>query len=160
MNTVFDAQAAIVKVQSGITLDLLVLDLPKDHADGLQILHILRRSRPGLPVVLIGHSGDVQRKQDSIRMGARDYLMRPLEGHQLEMVILQNLSGMDDGAETDIASGDVDLWGHKSLRSLLQSVKEEAEKKRNRNGSGEDALESKGGGTIAQDELSVGSVQN
>lgn len=128
MNTVFDAEAAIVKVQSGITLDLLVLDLPKDHADGLEILHMFRRSRPTLPVVLIGHSGDVHRKQESIRVGARGYLMRPLEDHQLDAVILESLSGVDDTTETDIASGDVDLWGHKSLRSLLQRVKEETEK--------------------------------
>ena len=128
MNTVFGAQAAIVKVQSGITLDLLVLDLPKDHADGLEILHMFRRSCPTLPVVLIGHPGDVHRRQESIRMGARDYVMRPLEGHQLEKVILENLSGVDDSSETDIANDDVDLWGHNSLRSLLQSVKEKTEK--------------------------------
>ena len=89
-----------VKVQSGITLDLLVL-IFEDHADGLEILHMFRRSRPTLPVVLIGHSGDVHRKQESIRVGARGYLMRPLEDHQLDAVILESLSGVDDTTETD-----------------------------------------------------------
>ena len=86
-----DPWEAIDRAQSGAPLDLLLLDLPQGNAEGLHSLRWLRRLRPALPIILIGHSDDNGRKQESIRMGARDYLIRPLEDRQLEMVI-QHLS--------------------------------------------------------------------
>ncbi len=112
IDTASDAQTAIDKVESGIALNLLVLDLPKAQGEGLQILQSLRRIRPTLPVVLIGHPDDVERKQESIRMGVCDYVVRPFEDHQLEAVILENLSEMVDKAETDIASDGVEPLGN------------------------------------------------
>lgn len=103
-----NAWEAIDKVQSGVTLDLLLLDLPVGDAEGLRILHWLRRLRPALPIVLISYPDDVDRKQESIRMGTRDYLVRPIADRQLEMVIQHNLSAAYEAAETEIASDDVE----------------------------------------------------
>jgi two-component system, NtrC family, response regulator AtoC len=103
-----NAWEAMDEVQSGATLDLLLLDLPQGGAEALHILHRVRRLRPALPIILIGHPGDVDRKQESIRMGARDYLTRPLDDHQLEMVIQRNLSMVCEATETDITSEDVE----------------------------------------------------
>lgn len=137
-----DAWDAIDKVHSGTVPDLLVLDMPSDPGDGLQILRTLRRIYPALPLVLIGHAGDHGREQEALRMGARDYLHRPLSDRQLEMAIRHNLSAKHDEARAAASAGLQDengqvssahepregICGHKSLRSLLQSVKEETEK--------------------------------
>ena len=103
-----NAWEAIDKVQSGATLDLLILDMPMGDAGGRHILHWLRRLRPALPIVLIGHPDDVDRKQESIRMGARDYLVRPIEERKLEMIIQQNLSMACEMGEAEIMSDDVE----------------------------------------------------
>jgi two-component system, NtrC family, response regulator AtoC len=103
-----NAWEAMERVQSGITPDLLLLDLPQGDADGLHILRWLRRLRPALPIILIGHPDDNGRKQEAIRMGARDYLAKPLNERQLELVIGQYLSQACESSETDITSDDVE----------------------------------------------------
>lgn len=130
-----DVWDAMNRVQSGVTLDLLLLDLPQGDGGGLQILRTLRRMRAALPVVLIGQPGDGDRKQEALRMGARDYITRSFEYDQLEGIIQHNLSAVTEGAEVDLRSemssprqARDGICGYKSLRSLLQGVKEEAER--------------------------------
>ena len=100
---------AMERVQSGVTPDLLLLDLPQGDVDGLHILRWLRRLRPALPIILIGHPGDVRRRQELIRVGARDYLVRPLDDRRLAMVIRSHLSSVCETIEADITSEDVEL---------------------------------------------------
>jgi two-component system response regulator AtoC len=100
---------AMELVQSGVTPDLLLLDLPQGDVDGLHILRWLRRLRPALPIILIGHPGDVRTRQELIRVGARDYLVRPLDDRRLAMVIRSHLSSVCETIEADITSEDVEL---------------------------------------------------
>jgi two-component system response regulator AtoC len=110
-----DPWEAMDRTQSGASFDLLLLDMPPGNADGLHSLRWLRRLRPALPIVLIGHSNDHDRKQESIRMGARDYLIRPLDHSQLEMVIQCNLSIAIQATEADITSDDVEQVSNESF---------------------------------------------
>jgi two-component system response regulator AtoC len=103
-----DPWEAISRAQSPATLDLILLDLPQEHGDGLHSLHWLRKLRPELPILLIGHPDDNDRKQEGIRMGARDYLVRPLEDGELELAIRRNLFTAKEGDEATIASEDVE----------------------------------------------------
>src|ERR1700683_5748172 len=60
-----DPWEAIDKAQSGATIDLLLLDMPQGSTEGLHSLRWLRRLRPALPMILIGHPDDNGRKQES-----------------------------------------------------------------------------------------------
>jgi two-component system, NtrC family, response regulator AtoC len=106
---------AMERVQSGARPDLFLLDLPQGDADGLHILRWLRRLRPGLPIILIGHPGDVRKRQDVIRLGARDYLIRPIDKRQLATVIRSHLSSVHEPIEADIMSEDVELISEDSF---------------------------------------------
>jgi DNA-binding NtrC family response regulator len=119
---VTDAWDALDKAHAASGFDVLVLDLPKPPSDGLEILRILQRFRPSLPAVLIGHPDDLDRRQEAARMGVHDYIARPLDPRQLELAIRRNLRVSASPQPFD------GICGYKSLRSLLQSVKEEAEK--------------------------------
>ncbi len=103
-----DPWEAIDRTQSGEPLDAIVLDLPQGNSEGLHSLRRLRRLRPEVPIILIGHPDDNGRKQEGIRMGARDYLLRPLEDRQLEMVIQRSLFTAGETFETDLTSEDVE----------------------------------------------------
>ena len=107
-----DAWDAIDKIHSGAVPDMLLLDMPNDPGDGLQILRTLRRIYPGLRLVLIGYAGDLERKQEAMRMGACEYLIRPFADRQLEMAIRHNLFAQTQEAETDITSDDVEPVGN------------------------------------------------
>jgi len=100
---------AMERVQSGTTPNLLLLDLPPGDADGLHMLRWLRRLRPALPIILLGHPDDVDKKREALRLGARDYLVRPVDDAQLEMVIRQHLSTAGEAIETEITSDDIEL---------------------------------------------------
>jgi two-component system, NtrC family, response regulator AtoC len=106
-----DILEAIDRILSRAQFDLLLLDQPEHGRDSLKSLRALRRLRPTLPMILIGHPDDADRRQESIRLGARDYLMRPLEDHQLGLVLRSNLSGADDRAEISLTSDDIESVG-------------------------------------------------
>jgi DNA-binding NtrC family response regulator len=108
LESVTNAWEAMERVQSGVTPDLLLLDMPNGDADGLHILRWLRRLRPALPIILIGYPDDVGKKHEAMRLGARDYLVRPLDDRQLEMVIRHHLSMAYEAIETDITSEDIE----------------------------------------------------
>jgi two-component system, NtrC family, response regulator AtoC len=110
-----DPWEAIDSAQSGATLDLLLLDVPQGSADGLHNLRWLRRLRPELPMILIGHPDDNCRMQESIRMGASDYLTRPIDDRQLEIAIQRNISCSSETAEADITSDDVEPISHETF---------------------------------------------
>ena len=100
---------AMERVQSGVTPDLLFLDLPRGDTDGLQVLRWLRRLRPELPIILICEPDDASKRQEGMRLGARDCLVRPLENQPFEAVIRRHLSAANAIVETNITSEDVEL---------------------------------------------------
>src|SRR5271166_5251608 len=99
---------AMERIQSGVTPDLLLLDLPRGDTDGFHILRWLRRLRPELPIILICDPGDKPKLQEAMRLGARDYLVRPLKSQAFEAVIRRHLSAASGTMETDITSDDVE----------------------------------------------------
>lgn len=103
-----NAWEAMDKVQSGMRLGLVLLDLPYGNGDGLHIVRWLRRLRPGLPIVVIGHPGDNGRKQELICMGVTEYLIRPLDERQLELVIQREFSESTNATVIDKLSDDVE----------------------------------------------------
>jgi two-component system response regulator AtoC len=108
LETVGSGWEALEFVQAGVTPDLLLLDLPRGDADSLHILRWLRRLRPNLPIILLCYPDDAGRKNEAIRLGAQDYLIRPLEDEHLESVIRGQLNSRSDGIEMELASEDIE----------------------------------------------------
>lgn len=102
---------AMQKVHSPLALDLLILDLSNDPAGCAHALKILARSRPQLPLVLIGPSGDLNRSQEVARLGASSCLARPLQESELEVAIQRSLSKAVESFEMEIGSDDVEPVG-------------------------------------------------
>jgi len=108
LDTVGSGWEALEFVQAGVTPDLLLLDLPRGDADSLHILRWLRRLRPNLPIILLCYPDDAGRKNEAIRLGAQDYLVRPVDDEQLESVIRGQLSSRNDTFDMDLASEDIE----------------------------------------------------
>jgi len=106
-----DSRKAIERTQSGAPLSAVVLDLPRGSAEDLLCLGLLRRMRPELPIILIGYEGDYGRQREGLRMGARDYLVRPLPDGRFETEIQHSLTAPGDRYGLDIASEDVEPVG-------------------------------------------------
>lgn len=106
---------AMERVQSGVTPDMLILDLPRIDSDGLHFLRWLRRIRPELPIIVICDQDDVATRQEALRLGARDCIIRPVEDQGLERVIRRHLFTEDDGLDVAITSDDVEAVGTDSF---------------------------------------------
>ncbi len=102
---------AIERVEAGITPDLLMLHLPLGDSDGLHFLRWMRRLRPQLPIILICEPDDTSKKQEAIRLGARDCLFRPLDDEKIERIIRRHLPASKTQTVTDITSDDVEPIG-------------------------------------------------
>jgi len=103
--------AAMERVQSGVSLHLLLLDVPLGDTDGLHLLRWLRRLRPELPIILISDRGDEAKQQEAIQLGARDCLVRPLEDQQFQRIIKHHLSAESSASEADITKPDMGQIG-------------------------------------------------
>lgn len=102
---------AVERVQSGVSPDVLILDLPRADTDALHFLRWLRRLRPELPIIVICDRNDSRARQEALRLGARDCILRPVEDQGLEKVIRAHLSKEGDTVEVDITSEDVEQVG-------------------------------------------------
>ncbi len=79
-----DAQAALLKLADN-SFDLLVVSLSLQGADGLRLcsqVRSLERTRH-LPVIMLVEPGDEARLLRGLDMGVNDYLMRPIDRHEL-----------------------------------------------------------------------------
>jgi len=82
---------ALERVQPGNRTDLVVLDLARGDADGLYTLRWLRRVRPDVQVMLLAHAEDASQEAEAFRLGACNYLVRPIDDHALETAIRNQL---------------------------------------------------------------------
>jgi CheY-like chemotaxis protein len=67
--------------------DVVLLDLQMPGLSGLQVLDLLRRDHPGLPVVIITGNTDVDVARSTLARGAFDYLRKPFQFDVLARVV-------------------------------------------------------------------------
>ena len=58
--------------------DLIITDLRMPNGDGLQLLQVLHDRHPALPVIVISGAGVMNDVVTALRLGARDYLIKPV----------------------------------------------------------------------------------
>lgn len=58
---------------------VMVLDLKMEDMDGIEVLKIVRKMAPDLPVIILTGHGSQAAAQDGMALGAYDYLTKPCE---------------------------------------------------------------------------------
>jgi two-component system OmpR family response regulator len=59
--------------------DVMVLDVKMPGLSGFEVLRTVQAERPGLPVVFLTGHGAAEDAEEGLRMGAFDYLMKPIK---------------------------------------------------------------------------------
>ncbi|MCG6921516.1 MAG: sigma-54 dependent transcriptional regulator [Acidobacteria bacterium] len=72
--------------------DLVILDVWLPGADGLETLARLRETDPELPVVMISGHGTIETAVRAVRLGARDFVEKPLSLEKTLLVVRNALS--------------------------------------------------------------------
>ena len=68
-------------------VDIIVLDIKMPGLDGIETLTEIKKSNPGIEVVLLTGHGTVDTAIEGMRTGAYDYLMKPCEIDNLVLKI-------------------------------------------------------------------------
>jgi DNA-binding response OmpR family regulator len=85
--TELDRGTHVVEALRGTPFDLIVLDKEMPGITGIDLLPILRREFPKVPVVLVTAFGGRQVATSALRLGAASYLEKPFRLGQLRDAI-------------------------------------------------------------------------
>lgn len=86
------AQSALSSLESD-TPDLILTDLRMPGMDGIALVQEVQKRYPGLPCVVITANASMESAIDALRLGARDFLMKPCSPDTLELVLERVFQG-------------------------------------------------------------------
>ncbi|MGA6994247.1 MAG: sigma-54 dependent transcriptional regulator [Candidatus Deferrimicrobiaceae bacterium] len=95
-----DSTKAFHTIDSG-RFDLLLLDMDMPGVTGKEVLQYVRRDHPEMEVVIITGVEDVELAVESMKMGAYDYLCKPVDDSRL-------LATLDRALERSSLRGEID----------------------------------------------------
>jgi len=87
-----DATLALDDVGS-VRPDLILLDIFLGHTNGLDVLERLREQGMTMPIIIMTAFSDIKMAVRAMRLGAEDFIVKPLDLEQLEVTVeraLQN----------------------------------------------------------------------
>ena len=93
--------------------DLILLDLNLSEMTGMQVLQGLRDTVPGIPVTLMVFAGSAELAVEAFRLGARNYVLKPLKPHEM-------LKAIEDGLRETRLRREKELLTEELMRSSRQ----------------------------------------
>lgn len=117
---------AISRLERGERFSLVLSDLRLPGADGLEVLAASREHQPEVPVVVLTAFGTVATAVKAMKLGAVDFLEKPVELDEL-IELARGLMGTDDGAAVFQCPGGPPIVGrHPTLRAALRLLRKVA----------------------------------
>jgi DNA-binding NtrC family response regulator len=102
---------ALEQVQSGSSVQLILLDLVKDDSEGLHTLRWLQRVRPDVPVIMLSPPDNTPQVLNGVRLGAQDYVLKPCSEGQMEKVIRRHLNESGAGSSAELSAEQIESIG-------------------------------------------------
>ncbi len=124
-----EGESAINKVQT-FDPDLILLDIYLTSVNGLDILKELQRQFFNIPVIMITGYSDVNIAVRAMKLGAYDFLLKPVDIDQLKLLVEKTFSNINLKAEVDklqaMVKDDIltkDFFGKSNkIKKILSSV--------------------------------------
>jgi two-component system nitrogen regulation response regulator NtrX len=108
------------------SLVLLDIWLQGSALDGMQILDVVKRDHPNVPVVMISGHGNVETAVAAIKRGAYDFIEKPFKADRLLLVVERAIDAMRLKREYDElrqrAGGEGELIGGSAVLSQLRQA--------------------------------------
>lgn len=87
--------ASALELAADPVIGVVVLDVRLPDMDGIQALACLREMRPELSVIMLSASTDQEIVLEALRLGAADYLAKPLHDEELVLAVGRALEGFE-----------------------------------------------------------------
>jgi len=94
VSTASNGEDAIEQVQKS-SPDLVLLDMVMPGPDGLETLQRIREVRPATKVVILSCVRDTRKVAQAMRLGAQDYLSKPVQKEEMDEVLRFCLENAD-----------------------------------------------------------------
>jgi two-component system response regulator HydG len=135
-----DARTSVTVVASGeealhsiseTTPDLVITDIRMPRMSGLELLQLLVERAPDVDVILMTAHDDLQTAASAMRDGAADFLVKPLDLHQLRAVVdgvfrdratRRSAASAGGDAEPDSDSGVALIGHHPSMVEIFKQI--------------------------------------
>jgi len=101
-------------------VDLVVCDLRLGQDDGMTVLRRWRSERPTVPVLMVTAYGDIHSAVEAMKLGAADYLTKPLKPEEL-LVLLNRYLPMRMRGSPDVA---IDIGGIGKMIGQSEKMKD------------------------------------
>jgi len=106
-----DGEAALAAFDAA-PFDLVLSDLRMPRMDGLQLLRALRERGEDVPIIMLTAYASIETAIEAMRLGAADYIVRPLEMKDLELAVTRALALGSVQRENRFLRDEVDKgWG-------------------------------------------------
>jgi len=86
-----DGQTALDRLRDR-PVDMALIDIKMPGMDGLEVLAQIHQESPGLPVVIVSGHGTIQTAVEATRLGAFDFIEKPIDADRLLLVIRNGLA--------------------------------------------------------------------
>ncbi len=128
--TASGGQEALEKI-AALPVDLVVMDVKMPDLDGLTVLERARATRPDLPVVIMSGHGSLETVRQAFKLGAFDYLEKPITEREKLLVAVRNGLAMRHLTEENAAlkreAGRFEMVGAgPAMQRLLELVRRAA----------------------------------
>ncbi|MFO1154641.1 MAG: sigma-54 dependent transcriptional regulator [Rhodospirillales bacterium] len=116
--------AAIAQRRPGLVL--LDIWLQGSRLDGMEILELLKREHPDLPVVIMSGHGTIETAVDAIKLGAYDFIEKPFKADRMILVLNRALEAARLKRENEElrlrGGGHWELIGHSAVIGQLRQA--------------------------------------
>ncbi|HBJ76321.1 MAG TPA: transcriptional regulator [Porphyromonadaceae bacterium] len=98
-------------------IDLVITDLRMPGITGEQVLAKVTAETPGIPVIILTGHGSIDSAVDAMRHGAYDFLTKPLNLDQLDMIVKRALESREMSLQHQQLKKE--LEGHEVLNNMI-----------------------------------------
>jgi two-component system response regulator PilR (NtrC family) len=121
VDTAADYSSAVKRLSGG-RYDLVLTDMRLPDRDGLDLVEWIQAHRPGVPVAVITAHGNVEAAVRALKLGAFDFLSKPLDLAALRRLITATLKLGEDLEETSRRATLTLLGMSKPMQQLREMI--------------------------------------
>lgn len=78
-------------LEKGRQFSLIILDLRMPKLDGMEVLRRIKKTNPGLPVIILTAVSTHQTVVDALKLGAADFIAKPADIYRVKEVVKKTL---------------------------------------------------------------------
>jgi len=107
--------------------DLVITDMNLQQSDGLGLLKRIKEVNASLPVILISAEAGVKEAVEAMKLGAKDFLLKPLTLKMIEIITSYISNGFAAGDKKALNGKFTIITKNKEMKRLLKMAKEVAD---------------------------------